>query len=383
MNINNYLDTQLLTYLGNKRNLKKWFIDYFENNTKKTYPYSFLDGFSGSGIISRISKTIPNIQTIYVNDWEEYSYITNCCYLSNLSNCENKYKNIIYYINKCNENKFNNTYTNKSYIYGNYSPLDDNNIQKYDRCFFTSENGIIIDNIRNYIKYNIPEEYQKYCLGPLLYESSVKNNTCGYFNSFYKDKNQIGKFGGNNENDLKRIKCQIHLPIPIFSIMNKNINVSCNDMNKYVETMENTDITYYDPPYNKHPYGTFYFLLNEITNWDTTNKIDLLPNHNESIRGQYNDWKRSDYNSFNKAEIAFENLISKTKSNQIIISYYNKGIIPVENMKNILKKYGSLKEQNFIHKPYHKLIGQGSKFRENENKKNVNEFLFILNKKRN
>jgi adenine-specific DNA-methyltransferase len=391
---NNFLNKQLLTYLGNKRELKDWFINYLQQqiNMKPSYSYSFLDGFSGSGIISRCAKIIPNISDIYCNDWEYYSYIYNSCYLSNVPIHSNKFKNISYYIDKCNQNKLVSQNCN-NYIYGNYTPLDDNNIQLYDRCFYTSKNGIIIDNIRNYINKYIPEEYQKYCIGSLLYECSVKNNTCGYFNSFYKsekqcedifnnNKIQIGKYGGKNSNDLKRITADIELPIPVFSSINKNITISCQDMNKYVETMTPVDITYYDPPYNKHPYGTFYFMLNEIAEYNT-NKI--LPKHNESIRGQSNDWKRSDYNSFSKAEIAFEKLIENTKSNKIIVSYYNKGIISIDNMKNILEKYGSVEIINFDHKPYHKLIGQGSKFISKiETKKNnskLNEYLFILNKK--
>lgn len=393
----NFLNKQLLTYLGNKRELKDWFINYLSNH-KKSYAYSFLDGFSGSGIISRCAKVIPNITDIYLNDWEYYSYIYNSCYLSNVPIQSNKYKNICYYIDKCNSNKLIN-YNYKHYIYGNYTPLDDKDIKIYDRCFFTSNNGIIIDNIRNYINKYVPIEYQKYCIGTLLYECSVKNNTCGYFNSFYKsnyngidnidkinDINNvhIGKYGGKNSNDLKRITADIELPIPVFSNCNKNIQVSCKDMNKFVENMLPVDITYYDPPYNKHPYGTFYFMLNEIAEYNL-NKIDQIPKHHESIRGQINDWKRSDFNSFSKAEFAFEKLIEQTKSNKIIVSYYNKGIIPIDKMKNIMEKYGSVEIHNFDHKPYHKLIGQGSKFISKiETKKNntkLNEFIFILNKK--
>jgi len=379
--MDDFCNKQLLTYLGNKRQLKDWFYQYLLNNTKSSYSYSFCDGFSGTGIISRVAKTIPNIHTIYSNDWEYYSYITNSCYLSNMYTDPNKYMNITYYINKCNENKFINQ--NIDYMYGNYTPYDDNHIQPSDRCFFTTKNGHIIDNIRTYIDKNVPIDYQKYCIATLLYESSVKNNTCGYFNSFYKDKVdgiQIGKYGGKNENDLNRITSEINLPIPIFSQCNKNIIVSCNDTNKFVENMNPVDITYYDPPYNKHPYGTFYFLLNEIAYWNT-NKIQHLPKHTDSVRGQSNDWKRSDYNSFSKACVAFENLIEKTKSNQIIISYYNKGIIPIDKMKTILEKFGTVVDYSFDHKPYNKLIGQGKKFITTD-KEQVNEFLFCLNKKR-
>ena len=33
------------------------------------------------------------------------------------------------------------------------------------------------------------------------------------------------------------------------------------------------DIMYYDPPYNKHPYCIYYFLLDIINNWDIEQEI--------------------------------------------------------------------------------------------------------------
>jgi len=40
-----------------------------------------LDGFSGSGVVSRNLKRYANL--LYTNDLELYSYIINKCYLSN------------------------------------------------------------------------------------------------------------------------------------------------------------------------------------------------------------------------------------------------------------------------------------------------------------
>ena len=48
------------------------------------------DGFSGSGVVSRLFKYHCN--ELYVNDIEKYSYIINDCYLSNPNQTEIKNK---------------------------------------------------------------------------------------------------------------------------------------------------------------------------------------------------------------------------------------------------------------------------------------------------
>ena len=192
----------------------------------------------------------------------------------------------------------------------NYTPNDDNNIKKNERAFFTRENGIIIDNLMNDIsEFNSNEKH--YYLAPLITECSIHNNCGGQFNSFYK-KDGIGHWGGKNENALNRIKTPIKLNMPIFTPWECKVNILNDDVNQVVKTLPQMDITYYDPPYNKHPYGTYYFMLNVINDWKPNLKV---PNN---VRGQKNDWKRSRFNSLNSADSAMEELIRDTKSNYII-----------------------------------------------------------------
>ena len=47
------------------------------------------------------------------------------------------------------------------------------------------------------------------------------------------------------------------------------------------------DIVYYDPPYNKHPYNIYYFLL------DIVNNMDLDIEVPDTYRGQPKGWKKS------------------------------------------------------------------------------------------
>lgn len=62
-----------------------------------------------------------------------------------------------------------------------------------------------------------------------------------------------------------------------------------------------------------------------------------------------------------------------------MVSYNNKGIIPLNELDKILEKYGELRKIPVEHSVYNKLIGIAAKKRKKENKK-VEEFLWLLKK---
>lgn len=364
-----FIKRQLLTYLGNKRKMLPIFEDLFKETKKQ--PISFLDGFSGSGVISRLAKTRPNVCELYSNDWEYYSYIMNSCFLQNVD--EPTMININSNIDYLNSNKHVDDQDQKFYIYRNYSPLDDTNIREGERVYYTCENAKIIDRTRSRIN-RYPHHDRFYLLAPLIYKASIHNNTCGYFNSFYKH-NGIGQFGGKNSNDLNRICGNIVLERPTFFNNERcRVNVLQNDIFDVLPNLY-CDVAYFDPPYNKHPYGTYYFLLNEIAKWDTSKIVA------NNLRGQDENWKRSSFNSFVHAKDSFEDLINKTNAHKIWVSYNSNGLVSIEKMTSILEKYGSVEHREFYHPTYQKLLGQGKKFREKPVPQ-VKEKLFILNKKR-
>ena len=77
-----YFTDQIITYLGNKRKLIPMIaesIDKIKVSLDKKYINSF-DGFSGSGVVSRLLKV--HSKKLIVNDLEYYCYVINSCYLS-------------------------------------------------------------------------------------------------------------------------------------------------------------------------------------------------------------------------------------------------------------------------------------------------------------
>jgi adenine-specific DNA-methyltransferase len=319
------------------------------------------DVFSGSGVVSRYFKQFAEL--LIANDLEKYSAIINECYLSNTSsidmNCLKDYYR--YLVNETESN------LRSGIIRELYAPKDESNIQADDRVFYTVRNAQYIDTMRQLITI-IPEEDQKYFLAPLLSEASIHSNTSGVFKGFYKNKKTgLGQFGGLNQDALFRIKGNICLPFPIFSNFESNVIICNGDSNEVIKTLPEVDVAYLDPPYNQHPYGSNYFMLNLILNYqypETMSKISGIPNN----------WNRSDYNKENHAYQALSDLVTNINAKFVLLSFNSEGFIGFDEMKTMLNRIGKL---DILETKY-------NAFRGSRNLSNrdihVKEYLFLLEK---
>jgi adenine-specific DNA-methyltransferase len=362
---NNYLNEQLITYLGNKRNLLNFIgegIEDVKKNLNKKKLKTF-DVFSGSGIVSRYLKQFSS--KLIVNDLEKYAEIISKCYLANtndinLNEINEYYKEIIY--------KLENNPLQEGFITELYSPSDDNYIKHGERVFYTSRNAKYIDTARQYIE-NIPENIKPFILAPLLSEASIHANTSGVFKGFYKNKdNGIGKFGGKKGDALLRILGDIHLKYPIFSNYNCDIDIHRGDSNIISKCIDEIDLAYIDPPYNQHPYGSNYFMLNIICEY-------VRPAQISTVSGIPTNWNRSSFNKKREAFLKFEQLVGDIPSKYLLISFNSEGFIKKEEMTTMLKKIGKVE---ILEKKY-------NTFRGSRNLRNrsihVKEFLYLVNKK--
>lgn len=364
---NAYFSSHLITYIGNKRRLLPFLHKGFLKIRKEIGKEKLiiLDGFAGSGAASRLLKTFAG--ELHVNDLEDYSKTINEAYLSNKS--EVNLIELEKQINWLNKNKLNKNTKKIGFIESNYAPKDDQNIKQGERVFYTRDNARIIDTVRRLIEEKVPEVYKKFCLASLLVRASVQTNTSGVFKGFHK-KNGIGHFGGHGENALVRIKQEINIDMPIFSDFECPVFVHKEDINKLVsdQKLPIFDLVYYDPPYNQHPYGSNYFMLN-IINGGTDCEIQ------DGVSGISRNWNKSAYNKRRVAEEAMDKLINDTRAHFIAISYNNEGIIPIENFRNILSKYGEVELMEQDYNTY-----RGSRNLNNRSIK-VKEMLWILHKK--
>lgn len=324
-----FFNTQLITYIGNKRSLLGFLnrgIDFVKSRLNKD-KITAMDGFAGSGVVSRLLKS--HCSELWTNDLERYSYLVNKCYLCNPSDIDTKYiKSVIEKINSIPNDEL-----VPGFITENYAPNDDNNIKPNERVFYTHRNAMFLDMAKDYIYKNIPHDMQHMFLAPLIVQASIHTNTSGVFKGFHK-KDGVGHFGGAGENALSRIMADIKLDMPILRDAPCDVHVLQSDINELVCGDKCFDLVYYDPPYNQHPYGSNYFMLNILAN--ESDDIEIQ----DGVSGIAKNWNRSAYNKRVQAIEAMDNLIKNTKSKYILISYNNEGIIPFDDFKNILEKYG-------------------------------------------
>lgn len=357
----------MITYIGNKRKLVPWIMEVVEEictklRTKKLHT---LDGFAGSGVVSR--ALMPFCSQLHSNDMEYYSSILLRCFL-HTPNPEQRIEIDKHFeeIEKLCENP-----TEVGFISKLYSPKNTNNPTADERVFYTRENAMIIDTLLKYIS-SIEDELKPYFLGPLLIKASINVNTAGVFRGFYK-KDGIGHFGGAGENALERILAPIRLEKPIWSQSNCKCFCYNSDINNLITQFKDKelDLIYLDPPYNEHPYGSNYFMLNLIARGQE-------PTDYSKVSGIPKMWNKSAFNGRGSAYNTMLDLLKECckKSRFVLISYNNEGLVTEEEWGTIFGELGcEVKKYEKEYDTYH-----GSRNLAGRNKKVV-EIMYLLENK--
>ncbi|MBP5509636.1 MAG: DNA adenine methylase [Kiritimatiellae bacterium] len=327
-----YLSSQILTYLGNKRALLR-FIGEGVETVKKTLGksrLSFFDAFSGSGIVSRFMKRHASL--VIANDLERYSEVVNRCYLTNRSSVDwNEFEAVF---RKWRESTL--SCLSPGMIGRLYAPRDDTDIQRGERAFYTRENAVLLDSARNAIDRVVPTKFFALILAPLLAEASVHANTSGVFKGFYKNRRGIGEFGGEGRNARSRICAKIELRKPVLSNFECESVILRGDANEVVKSIEPVDLAYFDPPYNQHPYGSNYFMLNLLVDYKPPERVS-------KVAGIVEGWNRSCYNKRHVAEETFYRLLEATPAKYLLVSYNSEGFIPKDRLLVFLGRLGDVK----------------------------------------
>lgn len=214
-----------------------------------------------------------------------------------------------------------------------YAPADMHSVKNGERCFYTPRNAMYLDTARNLIN-TVPENLRHFFLAPLLSEASIHANTSGVFKGFYKDSSTgRGQFGGNNKDALTRILGNIELKLPVFSNFECKTDILSGDANIIAQSVPEVDLAYLDPPYNQHPYGSNYFMLNLLLHYTRPSEIS-------TVSGIPADWKRSNYNKRQKVQEAMKDLVEKVKAKFLLVSFNSEGFIGREEMVAILNTVG-------------------------------------------
>ena len=359
-----YLQSQLITYIGNKRSLLPFIGKGVERVKERLGKRKLrcLDLFSGTGVVSRYLKQYASL--LVANDLELYSEITNRCYLSNSVevNTSELKESLEFLRNEIRRN------WSRGFIAELYAPVSDADIKQGERTFYTSRNAEYLDTARQQIE-RLPKHLQIYFLAPLIAKASVHANTSGVFKGFYKSKDGVGQFGGHGQDALTRIMKEIEIESPVFSRFAGDYRVTRKDANSFFEDtdLSDFDLAYLDPPYNQHPYGSNYFMLNLIATYQRPNEVS-------EVSGIPVDWNRSRYNQKREAEAALFAVIQNCPSKYVMVSYNSEGFIPHERFLSVMDSCGRL---SVLETPY-------NTFRGSRNLKNrpihVTEFLYLLEK---
>lgn len=339
-----YVYSQVIPYIGNKRKLLR----LISQAILRTHIPSgtFVDLFTGSTVVGRLAKTMG--YRVVANDWEPYSHeIALGSVVPNevpnfeiLGGVERVFRSL------------NEIEPVHGYIAKHLCPVnDDHPNPDVERMFFTRANGERIDAIREQIESwecegKLSAVERAYILTSLVYAVSYVSNTSGVFKGWHYG------WGGKTSTALYRILSTLNLQAPvIFDNGHKNIATREDALQLAgklrTELGSTPDIVYIDPPYNQHPYGSNYHVLNTVTLWD---KPPLNPHHlvdgrkvdKSAIRKDWRTERRSPFNHTRDALSAFETLLDRLEAKSILLSYSTDGNMPLHDVLRAMACHGAL-----------------------------------------
>ena len=344
---------EIMRYLGSKIKLLSSIDEVIKENNIEGE--TFADLFAGTGCVGDFFK---DRYQIISNDFLFYSYVMNRAKLKNDSipkfDCfRKKYKSDIF--------EWLNTQTyipdDSYFIYLNYTPIG-------NRMFFTEENGIKIDGIRQKIEElrakNIIDEEEYYYLIASMMESITKvSNISGTYEAFFK----FWDSRAEKDFDLQPLEINeapLHANNLIFN----------EDTNKLVREIKG-DIAYIDPPYTVTQYISAYHMFETLARYDYP-----------TIKGVGGKRGRGDKNSLyaqrTKAKLIFEDLFRQIQFKHILISYSNQGLVPIEELCELASNFavnGAVKINHYDYREY-----QNHRSSNKRNGENLNEVIIYFEK---
>lgn len=358
-----YLRSQLITYIGNKRALLP-FIDAAIGQARAALGgrrIDFLDLFSGSGVVARLARR--HARRLHCNDLEHYSAVANTCHQANADEVD--MRALQQELQRMRSRVTH--YLAPGFLSELYAPRDDFDIQPGERVFYTRRNAMFLDTFCRALD-DTPPALRPFLLSPVLAQASAQANTSGVFKGFHKNRAGIGQFGGQARNALPRILRDIEVQAPVLSRHSCQVHVHRRDANTLVHELEPVDVAYFDPPYNQHPYGSNYFMLNLLCDYRRPAQVS-------TVSGIPADWNRSAYNRARDAESTLFEAIANVRARFVLVSYNCEGFISQSRFVQALQAMGRLTV----------LDTRYNAFRGSRNlaarQLHVTEFLYLLDKR--
>lgn len=321
-----------LRYIGSKGNLLHEIDKIIRNNVDKDEKI-FLDLFGGTNVVGEYFK---KYYTVYSNDILYFSHVNAKAIIENngdLAFFKLKLVGINSPLDYLQENA--EKYIEKDvigYYEQSYTPTG-------EAMYLSVENGKRIDYIRdtidNWKNNNLLTEMEFYYLLSTLIESiPFVSNITGTYGAYLKhwDKRALKSL------ELASLEVQNN---------NRENRVYNEDANVLIKNVE-VDIAYIDSPYNNRQYASNYHLLENIAK-----------NDKPELKGKTKifEWSKlkSDYSMKRKALITMSDLLRNIQATHIILSYNNEGIIPEEELIDLMKEIsfdGSIQIERIPYRKY-------------------------------
>lgn len=323
----------------------------------------FCDFFSGTSNVGRFFK--ERGFGIISSDLLYFSYVLQRAYIQ--TNEEPSFKDLLETLEIKKDSLFSTPfdlvrfYLNglkgiEGFIYRNYTEEGTTN-ETRARKYFTPENGKKIDAIRTVIEKwytsNLLTEEEYFVLLAALIESvPFYANISGVYAAFLKEYDPRA---------LKPLKIK---PMTFYKSTQAHQVYNENSMN-LVDTLD-VDVLYLDPPYNERQYAPNYHLLETIARYD-----------NPRIKGvtgmrDYSDQK-SEFCNRETALLALERIAKNAKYKHLILSYNSEGVMPEDEIRSVLGKYGKVDLRNIDYLRFKSNSNGDSK-----HKKIIQEQLYVL-----
>lgn len=319
-----------MRFIGGKSNLLKD-IDTLLNKHLDGAELTFTDLFGGSNVVGQYFKSKFQVTS---NDLMYFSYVIAraTIQLNKIPSFDRLKKMGIYdpfqYLQSANLSD-----QPVGYVAKNFSPLG-----PARRMYFQPENAKRIDYVRETIedwhsKHFVNSDEYYYLLDSLIEGIPFISNITGTYGAYLKHWD-------------KRTYKPLQL-VPNEIINNHATNMAFQSDSLQLVKKKSGDIVYIDPPYNSRQYAPNYHVLETIARWD---KPVLM-----GVTGQRpTDDEKSTFSMKRSVKASMEKLFSNLHYKHVVVSYSTDGILPITELRAILKDNAVNGEVEMVSIPYRK-----------------------------
>lgn len=305
-------------YIGSKAKLTDWIMETIEKETIGVK--SFCDLFGGTGVVT--SSALQKFDHVIVNDFLYTNHIIYTAFFAQGKWDKEKLQRIIHSWNTLDA-----------------EDLEDNYFSiNFGGKFFGKKTSRIIGHIRQQIedaRVDLSVKEYAVLLSTLIYNIDRLSNTVGHFDAYIK----------------KPITETKPFFRPIDAKEYEGVEIFREDANQLANEVE-ADLFYLDPPYNSRQYSRFYHIYETLVKWDAPKLYGVALKPAPENMSRF---------CTVKAVNAFRDLVSKMKTQYIVVSYNNtyhskskssENKISLEEIEGILSLAGNTKVFEHSHQAF-------------------------------